>query len=64
MSEPLSFIFEHGEQFRKSIRQSAKDEISGVLTGALEHVCHRFTLTSPFNATLTPMDLQQIRPLG
>lgn len=63
MSELLSFIL---EQFRRSVRQFASDEDRGVyvLIRAIEHVCHRFTLTSLFNATPTPMDLQQTRPPG
>lgn len=66
MTELLNFIIGQGEQFRRSSRQSAKGEDNNVLmlTMDVEHVCHRFTQTSPFNATPTQTDLQQIRPRG
>lgn len=66
MSELVNFILGEGEQFRRSYRQSARDEDKQVtmLTTDVEHVCHRFIQTSPFNATPTQTDLQQIRLHG
>ena len=67
MSELLNFIVGQGEeQFRRLYRQSARDEDRHVLmlTIDVEHVYHRFTQTSPFNATPIQMDFQQIRPPG
>ena len=66
MSELLEFLIGQGEQFRRSYSQSAGDEDrrAYILTAPVEHVCHPFTQTLPFNATLIPMVLQQIRRPG
>ena len=66
MSELLDFLIGQGEQFRRSYRQSAGDEDrrAYILTAPVEHVCHPFIQTLPFNASLIPMVLQQIRRPG